>query len=748
LSLSIKKLPLKHSPLTIVSLSIALVFLLSGCIPNNPYRDSEAEENIYYTTFDEPPKYLDPARSYFASELRILAQIYEPLLQYHYLRRPYELTPLTARAMPRVSYFDDTGRSLPPDAAPAKVARAVYEINIKEDILYQDHPAFAKDSKGNALYSELDKNALKGINGIEDFAKTGTKTLTSDDYIYQIKRLADPELHCPILPILEKYILGLEEYSTALKAALEEERQRRKALAGAAYSRALDEKTNPIILDYDKYPLPGVLKVDENNFRIILKKKYPQFIYWLAMPFFSPFPKEADIFYKQGALMEKNIGINRFPIGTGAYQMNSFKAESEITLVKNKNYRYEAYPSDGEPMDEALGLLKTAGEAMPFIDKITFKLEKETIPRWNKFLQGYYDSSGISSDSFDSAISMSGGGGVELTKAMQEKGISLITSVEQTTYYTGFNMLDDVVGGYGTKNEKLRQAISIILNYEEFIEIFSNGRGVAAMSPLPPGIFGHITGKDGINPYVYDWDEETNRARRKSIDEAQRLMVLAGYPNGLDKDGRPLVIHFDNAWTHAGAKQMINWYTKRFKLLGIQLENRTTDYNRYQEKMASGNIQFFFLGWNADYPDPENFYFLLYGPNSKVYNHGENQANYNSPEFDRLFREMENMDNTEERLSIIKEMTRTLQRDAPWVWSYHPVAFSLAHEWIGNRKANSMANNTIKYITLDAKKRAEQRRSWNKPRLWPLLVFVLIISAAAVPALLTLRRRFGMGGKG
>ena len=64
---------------------------------------------------------------------------------------------------------------------------------------------------------------------------------------------------------------------------------------------------------------------------------------------------------------------------------------------------------------------------------------------------------------------------------------------------------------------------------------------------------------------------------------------------------------------------------------------RGTDYNRFRGKMQEGNAQIFQWGWNADYPDPENFLFLLYGPNAKVVSGGENTANYANPEFDRLF---------------------------------------------------------------------------------------------------------------
>ena len=42
-------------------------------------------------------------------------------------------------------------------------------------------------------------------------------------------------------------------------------------------------------------------------------------------------------------------------------------------------------------------------------------------------------------------------------------------------------------------------------------------------------------------------------------------------------------------------------------------------------------------GWLADYPDPENFLFLFYGPNGLVKNGGVNTCNYAGKEFDELF---------------------------------------------------------------------------------------------------------------
>ena len=686
-------------------------FLLSCGAPNNPYPKSEQNEAIYYSTFRGEPKHFDPAVSYSSDEYKFIQQIYEPPLQYHYLKRPYKLIPLTAEAVPAPRYFNIDGELLPSDAPAASVARAVYEVQIRPGIMYQPHPCFAKTDNGEWRYRNLTETDVQGFTQVKDFLMTGTRELIAADYVYQIKRMADPKVACPISSTLEDYILGMEAYSDAIA----------------------DGQKNP--------PFPGVEVVDRYTYRIILTEKYPQFVYWLAMPFFSPMPQEGIDFYGQPVMTERNITIDRFPVGTGPYRMDTLIAHKEIVLVKNENFRVDRYPSSGEPSDREAGLLDDAWEIVPFIPKAVYKLEKESIPRWNKFLQGYYDNSGIPSDTFDRVVALDDTGDPAASEVLNAKHIILRTSVAPTTRYFAFNMLDDTVGGYTPEKQKLRQAISIALDYEEYIEIFLNGRGVPAHNPLPPAIFGHEKGKNGINPYLYDWDAHTNRATRKSIEVARKLLAEAGYPGGQDSKGNPLIISYDNTLNTAGGTTVLTWMRKKLEQIGITMESRTTDYNRFRDKVKNANFQMISWGWHADYPDAENFMFLLYGPNSKVSHDGENAANYDNPEFNRLFEEMKNMENSPERLEIIRKMNRLLQQDAPWIFTYHPVTFGLSHQWLKNNKPSSIGYNALKYLRIDTAQRAENRQAWNKPILWPLWVCIGLLILGTIPAVITIWKR-------
>jgi len=706
-------------------LCVFITIMLTACGAgplNNPYPAADTGRNILYTAFSERPKHLDPARSYSSNEVIFIGQIYEPPLQYHYLRRPYELSPLAAMEVPRAEYFDKHGQRLPSTAAASDIAYSVYEIHIRPGMRYQPHPAFARGAAGRFLYHQLSPRQLDHIDSLDDFRERGTREVTANDFVYQIKRLAHPRLHSPIFGLMSEYIVGLKEYAGML-ASLNDEH------AG-----------QPLYLDLDKYPLEGAEVIDRYAYRIKLHGKYPQFVYWLAMPFFAPVPPEVDRFYNQAGLEEKNITLDWFPVGSGPYMLTVNNPNRRMVLDRNPNFHGENYPRDGQATDRKRHLLDDAGRPLPFVDRVVFSLEKESIPYWTKFLQGYYDSSGISSDSFDQAIRITGEGEASLTDAMKDKGIRLLTGIGTSTFYFGFNMLDPVVGGYSERAALLRRAISMVVDYEEYISIFLNGRGIAAQGPIPPGIFGYHGGKQGINPYVYGWSD--GHPQRKSIAAARRLLARAGYPHGRDAEtGEPLVLYFDVTATGPGDKARLDWMRKQFQKLEIQLVVRNTDYNRFQDKMQNGSAQLFQWGWNADYPDPENFLFLLYGPNGKVAHHGENAANYDNAEFNRLFEEMKNMDNGPERQRIIDQMIDIARRDAPWIWGLHPKQFGLYHQWYKNAKPNLMANNTMKYIRIDPVLRAEKRKAWNKPVVWPLAVLLIVLAAATLPAVLVFVKR-------
>ena len=686
------------------------VNLIHANVWNSPHLEKEVQEERYFTSFSLPFKHLDPVISYSKRESIILSQIYEPVVGYNYLKRPYVLEPLTLTKMPIIRYLDKNGNKVSEESK--NLAFSEYSFTLRDDIYYQDHPALVKNKDTSLRYGKLSKNELETIKTLNDFKEVATRKLKADDYIYAIKRMAVRQNHSPILDIIQEYMLGLDEFSKKITEV-------RK-----------DKKKNGERLDLRGYEIEGVKLINDYKFTITLKGKYPQFLYWMSMNFFAPIPWEADLFFQQKGLIAKNLTLNTSPVGTGAYYLSKNDPNKELRLSANPNYHDAYYPTltaaEINASNVPKELLVDSGKKLPFIKEVVYSLEKESIPLWNKFLQGYYDASGISSEAFDQAVNVSSSGEMGLSKEMKEQGIELKSSVEPSIFYLAFNMQDPIVGGYSTSAKKLRQAISIAQNEEEYISIFYNERGIAAQSPVPPSIFGHLEGKEGCNLYVYDWIK--GECKRKSIAYAKQLIIEAGYPNGVSKEtGKALVLNYDTTGTGPDSRALMDWRRKQFAKLGVQLVIRGTDYNRFQDKVRLGQAQLFSWGWNADYPDPENFLFLLYGANGAVATNGAgvNSANYDNPQFNKLFEEMKTMKNSPERLEKIQKMIKIAQEDAPWVWGFHPKKLALYHAWFKNVLPHAMSDNILKYKRIDAALRVEKQEEWNQAVILPLLLFFL-----------------------
>lgn len=719
--------------------TMLLLLALAGCSResgpiNSPYPSGAEDRNTLYSAFvTRSPKYLDPASSYSGDETPYTYNIYEPLYGYHYLKRPYELIPRAAASIDPPVYLDAQGRVLPTDAPGAQIAASVYDIKIKPGIRYAPHPAFARQADGGYDYFPIAPDDLADKFAIPDFPRVGTRELIADDYVYAFRRLASPRVVSPIYSLMAQYVSGLKDYGDRLR---QRDRALRRDPSGGAGASWLD------LREPDGFT--GVQALDRYTLRIRVNGKYPQFKYWLAMTFTAPVPWEADRFYNQLGMAAHDLSLNTWPVGTGPYMLAESLQNRRHVLARNPNFHGEPYPCEGESGDRAAGLLADCGKPMPFIDRAVFSVEKEAIPLVGKFLQGYYDMPQIERGEYGVAMRVAAGDSQDKARKYAEQGIRLPTTVETANWYMGFNWLDPVVGKGGTpeqaaRNRKLRQAISIAFDWEEYVAVFENSQASVAYGPVPPGVLGYREPPEGVNPVVYDLID--GKPTRKPIAAARRLLAEAGYPDGRDAvTGAPLVLYYDSM-TGGGANPQFDWMRRQMARIGVQMDVRSTDYNRFQDKMRRGAAQIFFWGWNADYPDAENFLFLLYGPNAKAKNGGENAANYENPEYDKLFEQMKFLDDGPEKEVLIQRMVAIVQRDAPWMFGYFPMSGGAYQQWVGNAKPTQMVRNTLQYMKIDPALRGRKIGQWNAPLWWPLGLLALLLALVIWPSYVGLKQR-------
>lgn len=654
-------------------------FSFIGC-SNNPYPEADNEEKVLYLPFATPPKTLDPAISYGTADTVVTNKVYDTLLQYHYIKRPYELVPSMAKEIPPAQVLED--------------GRVRYVFSIRPGIMFHDDRCF-----------QLSNQAL-GPTGLP------RREVTAHDFVFELKRVADPMLASQVVETFA-HLTGFSEFRQSLEA---------KRKADKSFSALPISEQYRAVGEFD-----GAVALDDHTLQITLTDAYPQILFWFAMPVTTPIPWEAVDYYngEQG-----RPPLTEYTVSTGPYVLTEYDKQARMVLRRNEQWWGLAHKEiatfpDVSGLAHTDDLLSYVGQKMPFLDRIEYRREQESIPSFSKFLQGYYDMSGISRESFDKVVTGRG-----LSDEMKSKGMSLSRSVEPGVYYIAFNLEDPTVGSKaGERSRLLRQAMSLVVDVNEYLRLFANGRGVPAHSPIPPGLFG------------YD-ENYKNPFRLPNLERARELLNEAGYPGGIDpKTGAPLHLTFDIADTSAEGRVRYMYWVQKWRQLGLNVELAATNYNQFYAKMLKGSYQIFTWGWMADYPDPENFLFLLTTKMAHSISGGPNSANFKNEQYDALFDQMRTRPNDDERKRIISEMLKILEHERPWIELFYPEDYALVHGWLKNvRTAGISTIPTTKYYDLDQHERAKRREEWNKPIYWPAWVLAVAAVLIIIPALLTYKR--------
>ena len=381
-----------------ILLAILAFLIVGAACTNDPYPGADNNRKILYSSFSEAPKSLDPAVAYNVSAHRITGNVYDTLIEFHYLKRPYVLIPGLATSVPKAERLAD--------------GRTAYTFKLRKGLLFQNDPSFA-------------------LNG----GNKRTREVVAGDVAFELMRLADPRIASPIVNKFAS-VAGFVAFGKRLSNLRKADPAFAKLPAHRQYARAGGPR--------------GIQTPDRYTLRLVLERPDPQIIYWFALPFTTPVPWEAVQFYDG---REGRPHFRDHPVGTGPYRLAIYKKQYRMVLARNTNWygrrhpEWKApgatYPSQGEKGDRARGLLDPAyvGRPLAFIERIEFRRDKESIPRFNKFLQGYYDGAGVIKESFSQVIQNDA-----LSPDMVRRGVRLEKSVEASIFYVAFNLLDPVVG--------------------------------------------------------------------------------------------------------------------------------------------------------------------------------------------------------------------------------------------------------------------------------------------------------------
>ncbi len=310
------------------------------------------------------------------------------------------------------------------------------------------------------------------------------------------------------------------------------------------------------------------------------------------------------------------------PVGTGAFKMVEWKRDQKVILVRNDDW----WGYKDQVVDE--GYSK--------VDEVQFPVIKDDNARMLEYKAGNLDWVLIPDADFNS---------VKNDPILKNEMMSV---KELAVYYIGFQNKKEPVD-----NVKVRQAINYAVNRQEIIDKIFNGRHILATGIIPPSM-PNFSSKAEAYPYdPVKAKELLEQAKAEGTVIPAKLTLAYNQGNAVHKS----VCEFIQAQIKAN--------------LGIEVELVSADWATYLKDIDNGQYPLFRLGWIADYPDPDNFLWVLLDSANAGQNGGS--AFYSNPEFDKLVRDAKTEVDSAKRMAMYEDAEAIAMKDACWM----PIAFQI-----------------------------------------------------------------------
>ena len=490
-----------------------------------------------------------------------------------------------------------------------------------------------------------------GIYFTNDAAFKGQRReVTAADYVYSLTRLYDPALKSPWLSLFEGKIAGDQQLRTQFNYAT---------------------------------PIAGLAAPSRYTLRITLSAPDSNFLFYLATPASSVVAREVvDAYADQ---------VGNHPVGTGPFMVGQWKRSDTITLLANPaSSAVFATSANGLTAADQATARALAGKRLPLVDRVEVKIAEEFQGRMLGFLGGEYDYLEQVPESMTDMVIRGG----QLKPALAARGIALYRFPVMQTYYMWMNMDDPVLGGVSREKLALRRAIALSYNSVEDIGLLKKGFAIKAQSPLPPNVLGYDPAYRSPVPY--------------DPGLANALLDRVGYRQR-DADGfrrtpanTILTLRMHSEATASGRLRDELW-RKNLNAIGLRVQFITDKKTEIIKASRLGNVQMFESNWIADFPDGDNFYQLLYGPNSGRANY----ARFNLPAYNVRYEQARKLSDSPQRQKLYGEMNDLIAAYNPWVPLTHVISADLTQPWLKNYKRHPVEFTNWRYLDLDSAARTK-----------------------------------------
>ncbi|MDR1792766.1 MAG: ABC transporter substrate-binding protein [Bacteroidales bacterium] len=408
------------------------------------------------------------------------------------------------------------------------------------------------------------------------------------------------------------------------------------------------------MVDIDNQGNYAFFALNDSTVEIRLRSHFPPFLSLLSMQYCSIVPHEA---------IEKfGKDFRRYPVGTGCFQLKTWKEGVKMVMVKNPHY----FEKDAN------------GTTLPYLDavSVSFIIDKQTA--FMEFIKGNLDFlSGIDASYKDELLTKSGS-----LNPVYQSIIYMQSMPYLNTEYLGFYLTEEQNSNNPLLKKEVRQAINYGFDRQKMLRFIRNNigtPGINGMLPLSLPPFENLSQSIG---YTYD------------PQKAEQLLEKAGYPKG--KNMPTIKLYATESYM-----DIIEYIAHQLQLLGMPIEIEKMQPAILRQFSSQGKIPFFRASWIADYPDGENYLSLFYSANKSP--KGPNYTHYSNPEFDKLYLQSLAVIDNAQRLQLYHKMDSLIIADAPVVVLYYDRVLRFIQKNVSGMEINAMNLLILKKVKKEVK---------------------------------------------